>query len=446
LRFMPILDGQAILYSFESTPEVRISVAFGSGSQTIPATELPGVSTWLEKSFTETLVRTMVEPRRKCFSLPAVNLKKSAVGGIISVTVVSANNLVNLNTKGFMADRRVNSHGSSYSNGSGSSSGGGSVGISGNGNGSGGGSGSGINLNTFVEVELGDLTRRTTPCWGSTPIWGENFNMVLHENIGTLKLHLFEQCSGNVKYDRLASCEIKMKYVDDDSTTFWAIGRESSVSAARAEHCGKEVTMVVPFEGTDSAEITVKLVIREWQFAGDSRNIHSRSTASSQQSTLGTWSSLQSPTGRKLKITVLEGRNLTGKDRSGKSDPYIKLQYGKIIRRTKSIPRDLNPIWGQEFEFNETGDGEYLGTKIKCYDEEFLGDESMGSARVNLDGLEVGVVKDVWVPLEKIPTGEVRLKIEVQKPDQATDGRQLRQSPSLFVVIFAIDMHLNRAT
>lgn len=45
---MPILDGQAILYSFESTPDVRIGVAFGSGgSQTLPATELPGVSSWL---------------------------------------------------------------------------------------------------------------------------------------------------------------------------------------------------------------------------------------------------------------------------------------------------------------------------------------------------------------------------------------------------------------
>ena len=46
-----------------------------------------------------------------------------------------------------------------------------------------------------------------------------------------------------------------MKYVDDDSTTFWAIGRNSSVFAAHAEHCGKEVLMVVPFEGTDSAEV-----------------------------------------------------------------------------------------------------------------------------------------------------------------------------------------------
>lgn len=51
LRLLPILDGQAVLYSFESTPEVRIGVAFGSGgSQSLPATELPGVSSWLVSS------------------------------------------------------------------------------------------------------------------------------------------------------------------------------------------------------------------------------------------------------------------------------------------------------------------------------------------------------------------------------------------------------------
>lgn len=48
LLLSPILDGEAVLYSFESTPEVRIGVAFGSGgSQAGPGTELPGVSTWL---------------------------------------------------------------------------------------------------------------------------------------------------------------------------------------------------------------------------------------------------------------------------------------------------------------------------------------------------------------------------------------------------------------
>ena len=48
LVLMPILDGKAVLFSFVTTPDVRIGIAFGSGgSQSLPATELPGVSSWL---------------------------------------------------------------------------------------------------------------------------------------------------------------------------------------------------------------------------------------------------------------------------------------------------------------------------------------------------------------------------------------------------------------
>ena len=46
-----------------------------------------------------------------------------------------------------------------------------------------------------------------------------------------------------------------MKYVADDSTTFWAIGPDSRIIAKHAEHCGKEVEMVVPFEGVNSGEV-----------------------------------------------------------------------------------------------------------------------------------------------------------------------------------------------
>lgn len=48
-----------------------------------------------------------------------------------------------------------------------------------------------------------------------------------------------------------------MKYVADDSTTFWAIGHGSGVVAKQAEHCGKEVEMVVPFEEVDLGEVQV---------------------------------------------------------------------------------------------------------------------------------------------------------------------------------------------
>ena len=45
----------------------------------------------------------------------------------------------------------------------------------------------------------------------------------------------------------------------------------------------------------------------------------------------------------------------------------------------------------------------------------------MGSARVNLEGLEEGETKDVWIPLEKVTIGEVRLKIEKKKKEQDTE-------------------------
>ncbi len=50
-------------------------------------------------------------------------------------------------------------------------------------------------------------------------------------------------------------CVWQMKYIDDDSTIFWAIGPNSGVLAMRAEHCGKEVTLTVPLENTAAGEV-----------------------------------------------------------------------------------------------------------------------------------------------------------------------------------------------
>ncbi|KAB1212519.1 Synaptotagmin-5 [Morella rubra] len=288
---MPILDGQAVLYSFVSIPEVRIGVAFGSGgSQSLPATELPGVSSWLDKVFTDTLVKTMVEPRRRCYSLPAIELRK------------------------------------------------------------------------------------------------------------------------------------KMKYVADDSTTFWAIGHDSGVIAKHIEVCGEEVEMVIPFEGVNSGELTVRLVLKEWQFS-DGSNTLNTSRLSSHHSSNGS-STILSRTGRKISITIVEGKDLIAKDKSGKCDPYVKLQYGKALQRTRAAYTST-PIWNQKFEFDEIGGGEYL--KIKCYSEEIFGDDNMGCARVNLEGLVEGSIRDVWVPLEQVNSGEIRLQIEAVRVD---DHEGSRDSPT----------------
>lgn len=70
-------------------------------------------------------------------------------------------------------------------------------------------------------------------------------------------------------------------------------------------------------------------------------------------------------------------------------------------------------MWNQTFEFDEIGGGEYL--KIKCYNAEKFGDEHVGSARVSLEGLLEGSCRELWIPLERVDSGELRLQIQVAK-------------------------------
>ena len=55
-----------------------------------------------------------------------------------------------------------------------------------------------------------------------------------------------------------------------------------------------------------------------------------------------------------------------------------------------------------------------------------FGDEHIGSARVNLQGLSEGSVRDVWIPLEKVTRGELRLQIEAQKKEDS-EGKRVNE-------------------
>lgn len=411
LLLMPILDGQAVLYSFESSPDVQIGVAFGSGgSQTLPATELPGVSSWLVKLCTETLAKQMVEPRRLCFSLPSVDLRRKAVSCILYVTVVSANNLVGSNVNIASGSRQhLDAHGNFE-----------------------GGSRHG-NLQTFVEVEIEELSRRTSVQQGSEPVWNDTFNMLLHGESGILKINLYEWISNSVKFNYLTSCEIKMKYVSDGSTTFWAIGPRSGIVAAQAQYCGKEVELTVPFEGNDQGELTVKLSPKEWQFSDGSNTLRSSSSSRPQQA-VHVSPSIQVKTGRKIKVTVLEGANLVSK--SGKSEAYVKLHYGKALHKTKTVSHSSVSVWNETFEFDEIGDGDYL--KLRCYNAEMLGDEFIGSARLSIDGISDNA-RTVCIPLEKVNSGELKLRIEVKNDETAPSRNSLKANGNGWIELVIIE-------
>lgn len=129
----------------------------------------------------------MVEPHRRCYSLPAVDLRKKATGGIIYVTVLSASKLSRSSFRGSPSKKPQNPYDRSPDERLPDK-----------------------DIQTFVEVEIEDLMRRTTVKSGSSPRWDTTFNMVLHDETGILRFNLYEFTPSNVKYDYLASCEIKV--------------------------------------------------------------------------------------------------------------------------------------------------------------------------------------------------------------------------------------------
>lgn len=140
------------------------------------------------KLVTDTINKRMVEPRRNCLALPAVDLYKKAVGGILFVTVISGSKLSRSNLRSSPSRRQQSSGKDGYAEDH-------------------------LNykdLRTFVEVEIEELTRRTDSKPGSSPVWNSTFNMLLHDNAATVRFNLYEYDPESIKYDYLTSCEIKV--------------------------------------------------------------------------------------------------------------------------------------------------------------------------------------------------------------------------------------------
>jgi len=61
----------------------------------------------------------------------------------------------------------------------------------------------------------------------------------------------------------------QVKYVDDDSTIFWAVGPDQSVLASRVEHCGKDVELTIPLENATSGEVYSAFFLRSLVLYGE---------------------------------------------------------------------------------------------------------------------------------------------------------------------------------
>lgn len=107
-----------------------------------------------------------------------------------------------------------------------------------------------------------------------------------------------------------------------------------------------------------------------------------------------------SPAMYQLDIVLKKGNNLAIRDRTGTSDPYVKFKIaGKEVFRSKTIHKNLNPVWEERVSLlvETLRDPLY----VKVFDYDFgLQDDFMGSAYLYLESLEHQRTLDVTLDLK----------------------------------------------
>ncbi|XP_076613437.1 multiple C2 and transmembrane domain-containing protein 1 isoform X2 [Chaetodon auriga] len=131
----------------------------------------------------------------------------------------------------------------------------------------------------------------------------------------------------------------------------------------------------------------------------------------------------------KLEVELKRGHNLAVRDRGGSSDPYVKFKLaGKEVFRSKTIHKNLNPVWDEKTTLIVDCLSEPLYVKVFDYDFG-LQDDFMGSAYLYLESLEQQrtipvtlVLKDPHHPDQDL--GSLELSVTLTPKDSPIDERR----------------------
>eukprot|EP00466_Bigelowiella_natans_P016317 jgi/Bigna1/83003/fgenesh1_pg.100_\ len=120
-----------------------------------------------------------------------------------------------------------------------------------------------------------------------------------------------------------------------------------------------------------------------------------------------------------VRIYQISCEDLVGKDRSGKSDPYVKFDFDKYRKfNTPVLRKTLNPSWDTDESFKYATQYPdrlmYKHLLITVQDKDFWGKDYIGSVKVDLHTLLTGpVCHNLTINNKGEPAGRIKFKLEM---------------------------------
>jgi len=154
---------------------------------------------------------------------------------------------------------------------------------------------------------------------------------------------------------------------------------------------------------------------------GDGKSVGSPTDNSGKRKQSGFGSDSDIPAGN-VHLEIIEAKNLIKADMIGKSDPYAVVTYGDDKLKTKTIKNDQNPKWNFEADIPTEENGP-SNVKIEIFDNDKFGkDKPLGAANIDLDDLiNNGSLKDAWIPLSGVKSGELKVSADFDPSDPKND-------------------------
>lgn len=129
--------------------------------------------------------------------------------------------------------------------------------------------------------------------------------------------------------------------------------------------------------------------------------------------------------GGKLKVKVVNGRNLQNKETFQTSDPYCKLEIGGVSHKTKHVSSNLNPDWNEEFVFDVKPKDGMGVVALSVWDKNTIKkDAFMGYSFVTIDDCK----KDQDTEKKALMLGDCKGEINlVLRPDFETSATKIEK-------------------